>query len=61
MIKKSLENLINKKYYEDKEKVINKCDVFFAMDKITDEDYVYLLMLIESVYEPITEEFESEV
>ena len=45
-----LENLINKKYYENKEEIENKLNVFYAMSKITDEEYSTLTLLAEEVY-----------
>ena len=49
-ISKLLENLINKKFYEKKEEIQNKLDVFYAMSKITDEEYTTLTLKIEEVY-----------
>lgn len=51
-----LENLINKKYYETKEEIQNKLDVFYAMSKISDEEYTELTLKVEEVYR--TEEIE---
>ena len=50
MLVKLLENLINKKYYENKEEIENKLNVFYAMSKITDEEYSTLTLLAEEVY-----------
>ena len=49
-IAKLLENLINKKFYEKKEGIQNKLDVFYAMSKITDEEYTTLTLKVEEVY-----------
>ena len=49
-ISKLLENLINKKLYEKKEEIQNKLDVFYAMSKITDEEYTTLTLKVEEVY-----------
>lgn len=49
-ISKLLENLINKKFYEKKEEIQNKLDVFYAMSKITDEEYTTLTLKVEEVY-----------
>lgn len=49
-IAKLLENLINKKFYEKKEEIQNKLDVFYAMSKITDEEYTTLTLKVEEVY-----------
>ena len=50
MLVKLLENLINKKYYENKEVIENKLNVFYAMSKITDEEYSNLMLRVEDVY-----------
>ena len=53
-----LENLITKKYYENKEEIQNKLDVFYAMSKISDEEYTNLTLKVEDVYkveEEVTE------
>ena len=45
-----LENLITKKFYENKEEIQNKLDVFYAMSKISDEEYTNLTLKVEDVY-----------
>ncbi len=53
-----LENLITKKFYENKEEIQNKLDVFYAMSKISDEEYTNLTLKVEDVYkveEEVTE------
>lgn len=45
-----LENLITKKYYENKAEIQNKLDVFYAMSKITDEEYTTLTLKVEEMY-----------
>lgn len=61
-----LEKLIVKKYYANKEDIENKLNVFYAMNKITDEEYSNLTLKVEEVYAvvedtEVTEEFaESE-
>lgn len=42
--------LINKRFYKTREEAQQKCDVFFAVGRITDEQYTDLCALIESVY-----------
>lgn len=42
--------LINKRFYKTREEARQKCDVFFAVGRITDEQYTELCALIESVY-----------
>lgn len=59
-ISKLLENLINKKFYEKKEEIQNKLDVFYAMSKITDEEYTTLTLKVEEVYKEPIELLESE-
>lgn len=53
-----LEKLIAKKYYTNKEDIENKLNVFYAMSKITDEEYSNLTLKVEEVYveETSTEE-----
>lgn len=45
-----LEKLIVKKYYANKENIENKLNVFYAMNKITDEEYSNLTLKVEEVY-----------
>lgn len=59
-ISKLLENLINKKFYEKKEEIQSKLDVFYAMSKITDEEYTTLTLKVEEVYAEPIELLESE-
>ena len=51
-----LDNLITKKYYEDKSKIQNKLDVFYAMSKISDEEYTTLTLKVEEVYKVVEAE-----
>lgn len=58
MLVNLLENLIVKKFYENKEEIQRKLDVFYAMSKIADEDYSNLTLRVEEVYfvaEEVTE------
>lgn len=48
-----LENLITKKFYENKEEIQNKLDVFYAMSKITDEEYTTLTLKVEEMYKTV--------
>lgn len=50
--------LVEKKFYENKEDIVNKCNVFFAMNVISEEEYSNLILKIEEVYfiEPVAEE-----
>lgn len=56
-----LEKLIVKKYYANKEDIENKLNVFYAMSKITDEEYSNLTLKVEEVYAVVedTEEVEE--
>lgn len=54
-----LENLITKKYYENKAEIQNKLDVFYAMSKISDEEYTNLTLKVEDVYKVIEETVEN--
>ena len=54
-----LENLITKKYYENKEEIQNKLDVFYAMSKISDEEYTTLTLKVEDVYKVIEDTIEN--
>lgn len=45
-----LEKLIVKKYYANKEDIENKLNVFYAMSKISDEEYSNLTLKVEDVY-----------
>lgn len=42
--------LIEKKYYEEKEQIENKLNIFYAMNKISDEEYSSLVLKAEEVY-----------
>lgn len=50
LLVKLLENLIAKKYYTNKEDIENKLNVFYAMSKISDEEYSNLTLKVEEVY-----------
>ena len=56
-----LDKLITKKYYENKADIQNKLDVFYAMSKITDEEYTSLTLKVEQMYAEIVEVPEEEV
>jgi len=62
-----LKKLIDKKFYDTKEEIINKCNVFFAMNVITEEEYSNLVLLAEQVYfveeiiEEVTEKIPTEM
>lgn len=43
-------NLINKKFYDTKDEAIAKLDVYFAMNRISEEEYATLALLAEETY-----------
>ena len=47
---KSMKILIGKKFYKTAEQAQNKLDVFFAVNRLTDEEYTELTALVETVY-----------
>lgn len=51
--------LIEKKYYEKKEQIENKLNIFYAMNKISDEEYSSLVLKAEEVYVEATENTEE--
>ena len=50
VIVKMMTNLINKKFYDGKDEAIEKLDVYFAMNRISEEEYMDLVMLAEEMY-----------
>ncbi len=50
MIVELLKKLIAKKYYKEKTDIENKLNVFYAMSKITDEEFAELTLLVEDTY-----------
>lgn len=50
VIVKLMENLINKKFYDTKDEAVAKLDVYFAMNRISEEEYATLALLAEEVY-----------
>ena len=59
MIVELLKKLITKKYYKEKADIENKLNVFYAMSKISDEEYSELTLLVEDTYAEVTEEVEE--
>ena len=55
---KSMKILIGKKFYRTAEQAQNKLDVFFACNRLTDEEYKELTVLVGTVYS--AEETDSE-
>ena len=60
LVIKLMTNLISKKSYDNKEEAIAKLDVYFAMNRISEEEYAELTLLADSVYEPVEEELLAE-
>ena len=60
LVIKLMTNLITKKFYDTKEEAIAKLDVYFAMNRISEEEYAELALLADSVYEPVEEELLAE-
>ena len=61
MIVELLKKLITKKYYKEKSEIENKLNVFYAMSKITDEEYSELILKAEETYvEEIVEDTKAE-
>ena len=54
-----LEKLIVKKYYANKEDIENKLNVFYAMSKISDEEYSNLTLKVEEVYAVVEQSAEE--
>jgi len=55
MIVELLKKLIVKKYYKEKTDIENKLNVFYAMSKISDEEYSELTLLVEDTYIEVEE------
>lgn len=47
---KSMKILITRHFYKTAEIAQNKLDVFFAVNRLTDEEYTELTALVETVY-----------
>ena len=50
VIVKLMTNLIEKKFYDTKDEPIAKLDVYFAMNRISEEEYATLTLLAEETY-----------
>lgn len=46
----SMKRLIEAKFYNTQEEAFKKLDVFYAMNRLTDEEYMELCLLVETVY-----------
>ena len=56
LVVKVMTNLINKKFYDTKDEAIAKLDVYFAMNRISEEQYTELALLAEAMYMPVMDE-----
>lgn len=56
LIENLMTNLINKKFYKDKEEAIEKLDVYFALNRIDEQQYTELAMIAETVYIEVIED-----
>lgn len=52
--------LIEKKYYSEKEQIENKLNIFYVMNKISDEEYSSLVLKAEEVYTEETDNITEE-
>lgn len=59
MIVELLKRLITKKYYKEKTDIENKLNVFYAMSKISDEEFAELTLLVEDTYAETVENIEA--
>lgn len=47
---KSMKTLITRKFYKSAEAAQKKLDVFYAVNRLTDDEYTELTALVETVY-----------
>lgn len=47
---KMMKKLIEKKFYNTSDEAQNKLDVFFACNRLTNDEYSELAMLVETTY-----------
>ncbi len=47
----SMKRLISRKFYKTADEAQNKLDVFFAVGRLTDEQYTELTELVQTTYE----------
>lgn len=54
VVVKLMTNLIEKRFYKTKDEAVEKLDVYFAISRISEEEYAELVILSESTYsEPV--------
>ena len=46
----AMKTLINKKFYKTADVAQNKLDVFYAANRLTDDEYLELTTLIQTIY-----------
>lgn len=56
LIIKLMTNLIVNKFYNTLDEAVEKLDVYFAMNRISEKEYEELSLLAKNVYEPYVEE-----
>lgn len=61
MIVELLKKLIAKKYYKEKTDIKNKLNVFYAMSKISDEEFAELTLLVEDTYVDLEDSTEENI
>lgn len=61
MIVELLKKLIAKKYYKEKIDIENKLNVFYAMSKISDEEFAELTLLVEDTYVDLEDSTEENI
>ena len=61
MITELLKRLITKKYYKEKTDIENKLNVFYAMSKISDEEFTELTILLNDTYVDLEDSTEEVV
>ena len=46
----AMKTLINKKFYKTAEMAQNKLDIFYAANRLTDDEYIELATLVQTIY-----------
>lgn len=47
---KAMKTLIGKKFYKDADTAQNKLDVFYAANRLTDDEYIELTTMVTEMY-----------
>lgn len=47
---KAMKTLIGKKFYKDAETAQNKLDVFYAANRLSDDEYIELTAMVTDMY-----------